>query len=147
MDGGRLRSPELRNGRSPAKAAFVARKGGSKTRSAHSFGVTWGRVVLIVLATVTVGASAVAVVPSDARVSASGVSVAVLTVGPTPVGAPIAPGFVGLSMEYPTLATYAGRNPRAVDPVLEQLIRNLAPQRPVLRIGGSTTDWTWWPIA
>lgn len=87
------------------------------------------------------------VLPSDARLSARGVSVAVLTVGSTPVGAPIPAGFVGLSTEYPTLATYAGRNPGAVDPVLEQLIRNLAPQRPVLRIGGSTTDWTWWPIA
>jgi hypothetical protein len=114
-----------------------------------SFGVTWRRLVLLLFALVTLGASAVAVavVPSDARLSARGVSVAVLTVGPTPVGGPIPLGFVGLSMEYPTLAMYAGRNPGAVDPVLEQLIRNLAPQRPVLRIGGSTTDWTWWPIA
>ena len=27
-----------------------------------------------------------------------------------------------------------------------QLVRNLAPgQAPVLRIGGDSTDWTWWP--
>ena len=28
-----------------------------------------------------------------------------------------------------------------------QLVRNLNPgQAPVLRIGGDTTDWTWWPV-
>ena len=32
--------------------------------------------------------------------------------------------------------------------MLAQLIRNLAPgQSPVLRIGGDSTDWTWWPTA
>jgi hypothetical protein len=31
--------------------------------------------------------------------------------------------------------------------VLAQLIRNLAPgQAPVVRIGGDSTDWTWWPV-
>ena len=31
--------------------------------------------------------------------------------------------------------------------MFEQLIRNLAPgQAPDLRIGGDTTDWTWWPV-
>jgi hypothetical protein len=34
-----------------------------------------------------------------------------------------------------------------VNPVLVNLIRNLAPgQSPVLRIGGDSTDWTWWPV-
>ncbi len=58
----------------------------------------------------------------------------------------IAPGFVGLSLGYTTLELYAGTNPNALDPVFEQLIRNLAPgQSPVLRLAG--TDQTWWPIA
>jgi Glycosyl hydrolase family 79 C-terminal beta domain len=57
-------------------------------------------------------------------------------------------GFVGLSLEYPAVAAYAGTNPSAVDPVFLQLIRNLNPgQLPVLRIGGDSTDWTWWPVA
>ena len=31
--------------------------------------------------------------------------------------------------------------------MFEQLIRNLSPgQAPDLRIGGDTTDWTWWPV-
>jgi hypothetical protein len=62
-------------------------------------------------------------------------------------GRPISPGFLGLSLEYNSIEPYAGTNPRAVDPVFVQLVRNLNPgQSPVLRIGGDTTDWTWWPV-
>ncbi len=115
------------------------------TRSALPFGPTPRRSVPLVLAMLALGVSASAVGRSDARQSTRGAS-SVLTVGSSPTGPPVPAGFVGLSMEYPTAAIYAGSNPRAVDPVFEQLIRNLA-QRPVLRIGGSTTDWTWWPSA
>jgi hypothetical protein len=69
----------------------------------------------------------------------------VLVVQGTPVSQAIPAGFVGLSLGYSTLALYAGTNPDAVDPVFEQLIRNLAPgQSPVLRLAG--TDGTWWPV-
>jgi hypothetical protein len=69
-----------------------------------------------------------------------------LTVG-KPTGRTIPPGFLGLSFEYPALAAYAGSNPSAVNPVLVQLIRNLSPgQAPSLRIGGDSSDWTWWPV-
>lgn len=62
-------------------------------------------------------------------------------------GRPIPPGFVGLSFEYDAMRAYTGRDPRAVNPVLEQLIRNLAPgQRPSLRIGGNSTDSTGWEV-
>jgi Glycosyl hydrolase family 79 C-terminal beta domain len=57
-------------------------------------------------------------------------------------------GFVGLSLEYPAVAAYAGASPSALNPVFVQLIRNLNPgQVPVLRIGGDSSDWTWWPVA
>jgi hypothetical protein len=57
-------------------------------------------------------------------------------------------GFLGLSMEFTGLAAYAGSHPQAVDPVFENLIRDIAPhQHPSLRIGGDSTDWTWWPFA
>lgn len=70
----------------------------------------------------------------------------ILSVG-RPTGRTIAPGFLGLSFEYPAVAAYAGTDPEAVNPVLLQLIRNLSPgQAPNLRIGGDTTDWTWWPV-
>jgi hypothetical protein len=55
-------------------------------------------------------------------------------------------GFLGLSLEYSAIEPYAGTDPSALDPVFEQLARNLVPgQAPVLRIGGDSTDRTWWP--
>ena len=80
--------------------------------------------------------------PASASASAQA-----LTVSATPTGRAIAPGFLGLSLEYTAVPAYAGKDPKAVDPVFEQLIRNLAPgAAPDLRIGGDTTDWTWWPV-
>ena len=66
--------------------------------------------------------------------------------GPLPVR-PIAPGFVGLSFEYWAIPDYAGNDPAHLDPVFVQLIRNLSDGAPPeLRIGGVTTDTTWWPV-
>ena len=63
-------------------------------------------------------------------------------------GRPVPFGFLGLSLEYPALERYAGTDARALDPVFVQLVRNLVPgQAPVLRIGGDSTDRTWWPAA
>ena len=59
----------------------------------------------------------------------------------------IQPGFLGLSLEYYALLPYAGSDPRAINPVFLQLIRNLnSGQAPSLRIGGDSTDGTWWPL-
>ena len=69
------------------------------------------------------------------------------SVAGTPIGQTMAPGFVGVSVEYQALPSYAGRDPRSINPVLIQLLRGLAPgQSPVLRIGGDSTDRTWWPV-
>ncbi|HET8672790.1 MAG TPA: glycosyl hydrolase family 79 C-terminal domain-containing protein [Thermoleophilaceae bacterium] len=55
-------------------------------------------------------------------------------------------GFLGLSLEYPAVEAYAGTDPLALDPVFQRLVRNLVPdQALVLRIGGDSTDRTWWP--
>lgn len=71
----------------------------------------------------------------------------VITVGPSAVGRPVAPGFVGLSLEYSTVEAYAGTSAATINPVFVGLVRGLAPgQRPVLRIGGDSTDWAWWPV-
>ena len=62
-------------------------------------------------------------------------------------GRPIQRGFLGLSLEYRAIEAYAGSDPTAINPVLEQLISNLSPgQPPRIRIGGDSTDWTWWPV-
>jgi hypothetical protein len=64
-----------------------------------------------------------------------------------PGGRPLPSGYLGLSIEYSALEAYAGANPTAIDPRFTALVRNLTPgQAPVLRIGGDSADWTWWPI-
>jgi len=69
-----------------------------------------------------------------------------LTVARRELGAPLRGGFVGVSLEYPALTAYAGRDPGAIPRAFERLIASLAPGRsPVLRIGGDSTDTTWWP--
>jgi hypothetical protein len=71
-----------------------------------------------------------------------------ITVDPGPRDPVVPQGFLGLSIEYPALEPYAGSDPSSLDPVFEQLVRNLAPgQAPVLRIGGNSADRTWWPVA
>jgi hypothetical protein len=68
-----------------------------------------------------------------------------LVVQNTAVTQAIAPGFVGLSLGYKAIELDAGTNPNVLDPVFEQLVRNLAPgQSPVLRIAGG--DEVWWPM-
>lgn len=72
---------------------------------------------------------------------------ATITVTRTATGRPIPSAFVGLSIEYTDLEAYAGKDSRVVNPVFEHLIGNLAPGQSLsLRIGGDSTDWTWWPI-
>jgi hypothetical protein len=62
-------------------------------------------------------------------------------------GRPVPAGFVGFSFEYGSVFPYTGTNPDAVNPVLVRLIHNLVPGRGfVLRIGGDSTDSTWWPV-
>ena len=69
-------------------------------------------------------------------------------VGKAWVSQPVAPGFIGFSFEFPAVRDYTGSDPRAINPVLVALIRDVAPgQTPVLRIGGNSTDGTWWPRA
>ena len=71
----------------------------------------------------------------------------VLTLPGVLIGSPIQRGFLGLSFEYRAIEAYAGSDPNALNPVLEKLISNLSPgQPPRIRIGGDSTDWTWWPV-
>lgn len=70
------------------------------------------------------------------------------TVGASPTRASVPPGFLGLSLEYQAVPAYAGSAPGTINPTLVQLIRNLTPgQSPVLRIGGRSSDTTWWPMS
>jgi hypothetical protein len=69
------------------------------------------------------------------------------TVAGIPAGQPMGPSFVGMSLEYEALHAYTGRDPKHINPVLIQLLRNVVPgQTPIVRIGGNSADYTWWPI-
>jgi hypothetical protein len=62
------------------------------------------------------------------------------------VGRPIKPGFLGFSFEFQAVRAYTGADPDHTNPVLAQLVRNIAPgQAPVIRIGGDSTDVSYAP--
>ncbi len=70
-----------------------------------------------------------------------------MSVGSATTSRRIAPNFLGLALEYNTIPRLAGTAPGSVNPVFAQLLRNLDPAgRPVIRVGGLSTDRTWWPV-
>ena len=80
-------------------------------------------------------------------VSAARASAASLSVGPGAVTPPIAQDFLGLAFEYSAIRGWVGSGTAPPNPVLVQLIRNLDPVgRPSIRIGGLSTDRSWWPV-
>lgn len=67
-----------------------------------------------------------------------------VTIGERPESRAVPSGFVGVSLEQNGISRYVWGDPA----LLGRLIQNLAPgQAPVLRIGGDSTDWAWWPTA
>ena len=98
----------------------------------------------VVIASAIVGVSVGAGAAPAAPTANHGALIANVT--QSPVGW-VPPGFVGVSFELRDIETYTGSDPTAINPMLEQLIRNLAPdQQPVIRIGGHSSDRTWYPI-
>jgi hypothetical protein len=70
-----------------------------------------------------------------------------ISVGASTSTPALAKGFLGMSVEYQSIAVDAGA---ASDPdtVFDQLVANLSPgARPVIRIGGDSTDHTWYPVS
>jgi hypothetical protein len=77
---------------------------------------------------------------------ASGRSAFTARIANASVGQPIRAGFLGFSIEFQAIRSYTGADPKRINPVLVQLIRNLSPgQAPVLRIGGNSTDVSYAP--
>jgi hypothetical protein len=105
----------------------------------------WAVATVAVLVLAGIGVAAAS--EPDGELPAPRADVSVRIGAPTP-GRPIPPGYVGLSLEFNAVLPYTGRARGTVNPVFAELVRNLAPgQAPVLRIGGDSTDWTWWPVA
>jgi hypothetical protein len=92
------------------------------------------------------GSSGNAGVPAAGRGAAAADPPLRISIATGRPGAKVPAGFLGLSFEFQAVRTYTGSDPRAVNPVLVQLIRNLTPgQAPVLRIGGDSTDVSYVP--
>ena len=69
------------------------------------------------------------------------------TVNPAAHATKVARHFLGISAEYRGLLRALGHPQAGVNPVLAQLLANLATEgqgAPVLRIGGGTADSAWW---
>ncbi len=66
-----------------------------------------------------------------------------------PLTSPLPTGFLGVALEVSTIPQWVGNatTPAQVNPVLVQLLRNLNPVGPPsIRIGGQSTDRSWWPV-
>jgi glycosyl hydrolase family 79 len=71
-----------------------------------------------------------------------------VSVAPSPISRPIPSGFLGVAFEYSSIPAWVGHAGAEPNPVLVQLMRNLSPVgRPVIRIGGLSTDHSWWPVS
>ena len=84
------------------------------------------------------------VLPAAAAARPRAATVALTT---RPITRPIPRGFLGLAFEYGQIPRWVPAGTTQPNPVLLQLIRNLNPNaRPVIRIGGLSTDRSWWPV-
>ncbi len=103
----------------------------------HSSTSSPRRVLVALLATIAAGMC----------LSGAVARAATVTVSPNPVSAAAPSGFLGISIKYPSLLKFAGTNPGKVNVAFLNLLGDIAPgQRPVLRIGGESADWSWVPV-
>ena len=89
----------------------------------------------------------VALTPCAASTGAAATppTVASVTVASQTTTPPIGAGFVGLGLEFQTVAAWTGAAPGELNTALVNLIHDLSPA-PVIRIGGVSTDRSWWPV-
>ncbi|HEX3617629.1 MAG TPA: hypothetical protein VHU61_13880 [Solirubrobacteraceae bacterium] len=100
-------------------------------------------------ATLSVVSPAIAATPKIDPVSSGNVSGGPIpvSVGSRPAGPRIRAGFVGITTEFWDMFKEAGTTTTAPDVPFEHVLENLAPDGGLdVRIGGDTTDWTWWPV-
>lgn len=64
-----------------------------------------------------------------------------------PISRPVADDFLGLALEYNTVPEWSGTGAAGVNTPLMGLMRGLDPVgRPLVRVGGQSTDRSWWPV-
>jgi len=94
-------------------------------------------IVIVLAALIGAGDPSQATIPRDALPVVVG----------TPQGPPIPSGYIGLSLETELAPVYFGLDSPVVNPMFVKLVSAVASGHPVLRIGGTSTDWTWWPVS
>ncbi len=117
------------------------------------------RALLALVAAIALGAAVLVVIAASNRSTAPALAAArahraaaiptaiSASVSDTPSGPAMPSGFVGVSIEFKAVQQYTGRDPSAINPVFVRLLKALAPgQAPSIRIGGNSTDQTWWPM-
>jgi hypothetical protein len=101
------------------------------------------RASIVIRSGVVVLAALVALVAWVPTVSAQQMTVAVSRTAVTP---PRADDFLGLALEYNTIPKWVPSS-GPVDQPLLGLVRGLQPVgRPLIRVGGQSTDRSWWPV-
>jgi hypothetical protein len=107
-----------------------------------------GRVALLAAAAGALAVAAAAAVaaqsdPAPPKLPPNALRVDVLGV---PTSSPHPRGFIGFSIEYHSTLGYFGSDPAKLNPTFLRLVHDVNPGgSPVIRVGGDSTDWTWWP--
>jgi Glycosyl hydrolase family 79 C-terminal beta domain len=102
------------------------------------------RAGLLVLAGLGVLAAVAVLIATRAPVARAAFSVSVTG---TPISRPVADDFLGLALEYNTIPEWSGPGAAGVNAPLMGLMRGLDPVgRPLVRVGGQSTDRSWWPV-
>ncbi len=116
-----------------------------RSRLAHTS--KYGRRLIAGTAGAILAAGLLAAAETSASTPKAATPSVAVTVGRSAVGPGIAPGFVGVATEFWNVLAEVGTDPRKPDTAFEQVVRNLSPDGGLsLRIGGDSTDWTWFPI-
>ncbi len=93
------------------------------------------------------GVATLAVCSAGAATATAASPPVTIKVARSDVGPAVSAGFVGIATEFWDVEKEVGTDSTKPDAAFEQLVRNLAPYGGLsLRIGGDSTDWSWWPV-
>jgi hypothetical protein len=90
-------------------------------------------------------AALIATLLAAATFLCAGARAATVTVSSTPETSAMGSGFLGISTKYGSLEKFTGTNAKDINPAFLNLLGDIAPgQRPVLRVGGESADFSWY---
>jgi len=99
---------------------------------------------LLVVGGVAILVAVALLIATQAPIARAAFSVSVTS---TPVTRPLADDYLGLALEYNTIPEWSEPGADGVNEPLVGLVRGLDPVgRPLVRVGGQSTDRSWWPV-